>query len=118
MKKKLDCYLRSYRRRWGLTQNELARLLGCKTGAVVSRLERFGRQPSLESAYALEVIFGTSPIELFPGLHAKVKKAVIARIRDLYDELQGDSSKITRLKLDFFEQVFERAQPRRKIKRV
>lgn len=118
MKKKLDCYLRSYRRRWGLTQDELARLLGCKTGAVISRLERYGRQPSLEAAYALEIIFGTAPIELFPGLHAKVKKAVIARIRDLYDELQGDSSKITRLKLDFFEQVFERAQPRRKTSRV
>jgi transcriptional regulator with XRE-family HTH domain len=118
MKKKLDCYLRSYRRRWGPTQDELAILLGWKTGAVISRLERYGRQPSLEAAYALEVIFGTAPIELFPGLHAKVKKIVIARVSDLYDELQGNSSKITRLKLDFFEQVFERAQPRRKTNRV
>ena len=114
MKKKLDCYLRSYRRRWGLTQDELAKLLGCKTGAVISRLERDGRQPSLETAYALEVIFGTAPIELFPGLHARVNKSVIARMRDLYDELQGDSSKAIRLKLDFFEEVFSRMQSRRK----
>ena len=114
MKKKLDCYLRSYRRRWGLTQDELAALLGCKTGAVISRLERDGRQPSLEAAYAFEVIFGTTPNELFPGLHARTKKNVIARTRDLYDELQGDSSKATRLKLDFFEDVFARAQARRK----
>jgi DNA-binding XRE family transcriptional regulator len=114
MKKKLDCYLRSYRRRWGLTQDELAALLGCKNGAVISRLERDGRQPSLEVAYAFEVIFDTASIELFPGLHAKVKKNVIARVRDLYDELQGDSSKTTRLKLDFFEEVFARAKPRRK----
>jgi transcriptional regulator with XRE-family HTH domain len=114
MKKKLDCYLRSYRRRWGLTQDELARLLGCKTGAVISRLERDGRQPNLDTAYALEVIFGTAPIELFPGLHARVTKNVIARMRDLYDELQGDSSKAIRLKLDFFEEVFTRTQSRRK----
>lgn len=115
---KLECYLRSYRRRWGLTQDELAVLLGYKTGAVISRLERHGRQPSLEAAHAFEIIFGTAPIELFPGLHATVKKTVIARVRDLYDELQGNSSKITRLKLDFFEQVFERAQSRRKTNRV
>lgn len=118
MKKKLDCYLRSYRRRWGLTQDELAILLGYKTGAVISRLERHGRQPSLEAAHALEIIFGTAPIELFPGLHAKVKKDVIARVRDLYDERQGDSSKITRLKLDFLEEVFERVESRRKTSRV
>lgn len=114
MKKKFDCYLRSYRRRWGLTQDELATLLGCKNGAVISRLERHVRQPSLEAAYAFEVIFGTAPIELFPGLHARVRKDVIARVRNLYDALQGDSSKATRLKLDFFEDVFARAQPRRK----
>ena len=114
MKKKLDCYLRPYRRRWGLTQDELAALLGCKTGAVISRLERNDRQPSLEAAYAFDVIFGTDPIELFPGLHAKVKKNVIARARDLYDALQGDSSKTARLKLDFFEDVFARAQSHRK----
>lgn len=113
MKKKLDCYLRPYRRRWGLTQAELAALLGRKTGAVISRLEQYGRRPSLEAAYALEIIFGTAPIELFPGLHAKVKKNVIARVRNLYDELQGNPSKATRLKLDLFEDVFARAQSRR-----
>ena len=118
MKMKLDCYLRSYRRRWGLTQVELARLMGCETGAVISRLERDGRQPSLETAYALEVIFGTTPVELFPGLHAKVNKAVIARMRNLYDELQGDPSKVTRLKLDFFEEIFARTPSRRKTNAV
>src|SRR4051812_27333110 len=35
MIKSLDCYLRSYRRRWGLTQNELAILLGYRTATVV-----------------------------------------------------------------------------------
>jgi transcriptional regulator with XRE-family HTH domain len=118
MKKKLDCYLRSYRRRWGLTQDELAMLLGCKTGAVISRLERYGRQPNLEAAHAFEIIFGTAPIELFPGLHATVKKNVIARMRELYDALQGNPSKSNRLKLDFFEEVLTRAEEPRKTNRV
>lgn len=110
MQKKLDCYLRPYRRRWGLTQDELSQLLGCKTGAVVSRLERHGRPPSLHIAYAFEILFGTAPSELFPGLHAKVKNDVIARARDMYEELQGDASRATRIKLDFFEEVFNRGE--------
>jgi transcriptional regulator with XRE-family HTH domain len=116
MNNNLICYLRPYRRRWGLTQDELARLLGCKTGAVISRLERDGRSPSLHAAYAFELIFGTAPPELFPGLHAKVKRDVIARARDLYDELQGDSSRATRIKLDFFEEILERVDTKPKNK--
>ncbi len=108
MNNNLICYLRPYRRRWGLTQDELARLLGCKTGAVISRLERSSRPPSLQAAYAFELLFGTVPIELFPGLHATVKDEVIARARDLYEELQGDTSRAGRIKLDFFEEVLER----------
>ena len=102
----LDCYLKPYRRRWGLTQKELAILLGFQTGAVVSRLERVLRHPTLETAYAVEIILGTPPAELFPGLYGRVRKQVIARARTYYDELQGTPSKSTQLKLDFFEEIF------------
>lgn len=102
----LDCYLKPYRRRWGLTQKELAVLLGFQNGAVVSRLERVLRHPTLETAYAVEIILGTPPAELFPGLYERVRKQVIARARTYYDELQGTPSKSTQLKLDFFEEIF------------
>ena len=111
MNKALDCYLRSYRRRWGLTQRELAILIGYRTHAVVSRLEQAGSIPTLETVYALEILFGTAPHELFPGLKAPVQEAVVARARQRYDELQGDSSRVARLKLDFFEDVFQRHEP-------
>jgi transcriptional regulator with XRE-family HTH domain len=104
----LDCYLKPYRRRWGLTQKELAVLLGFQNGAVVSRLERVLRHPTLETAYAVEIILGTPPAELFPGLYERVRKQVIARARTYYDELQGTPSKSTQLKLDFFEDIFTR----------
>jgi transcriptional regulator with XRE-family HTH domain len=104
----LDCYLKPYRRRWGLTQKELAVLLGFQTGAVVSRLERVQRHPTLETAYAVEIILGTPPAELFPGLYGRVRQEVIARARKHYDELQGTPSKANQLKLDFFEEIFTR----------
>lgn len=109
MEPMLDCYLKTYRRRWGLTQQELASLLGYQTGAVVSRLELAARSPTLETAYAFELILGLAAPEIFPGLHAKVRSDVIARARVYYDELQGGSSRDIRLKLDFLEEVFARA---------
>jgi transcriptional regulator with XRE-family HTH domain len=118
MNPNLECYLKSYRRRWGLTQTELAALLGFQTGAVVSRLERALRHPSLETAYAFEIILGTPPSELFPGLHVRVKREVIARSRTLYDELQGDPSNAAQLKLDFFEEIFARWEERPRLQRT
>ena len=37
MKPKLKIYLRSYRRRWGLSQSDLAHLVGLKSGTTISR---------------------------------------------------------------------------------
>ena len=111
MKKKLDCYLRPYRRRWGFTQKELAYLFGSKS-STVSRLENRQRQPSLMVAFACLIIFGTSPIELFPGLFAEIEEDVMTRAYDLYERLQGNSSKAARIKLDFLEEAFTRAKAR------
>jgi transcriptional regulator with XRE-family HTH domain len=97
MSTNLECYLKPYRRRWGLKQDELGRLLGVRTGTIVSRLERGVRDPSLADAYAFEIILGTNPIELFPGF---------------YDELQGNASRDTELKLDLFEDIFARQEKR------
>lgn len=87
-------------------------LLGLKAGASVSRLERGLRRPSLETAYGIELILGVAQHELFPGLHAEVREQVNARTRTVYDALQGNNSRVTKLKLDLFEQVFERFDKR------
>ena len=105
----LDSYLRTHRRRSGLTQDELGSLLGHQSGAVISVLERCGRDLKLHEAYAFEIVFGITAHELFPHIHSTVVAEVLARVRERYDELQGDSSLNTRLKLDFFESIFERA---------
>jgi transcriptional regulator with XRE-family HTH domain len=112
MQKRLDRYLRPQRRRWGFTQKELAFIIGGKSGTAVSRLEQGRRRPSLAAAFALHILFGTDPVEIFPALFAEIERAVLARAYDLYERLQGDRSKAARMKLDFLEEMFARAKRR------
>src|SRR5262249_54020367 len=61
-------YLRPLRRRWGLTQDELAFLIGVKSRSVISRLEGAEREPSLRAVLICAIVFNATPIEVFPGL--------------------------------------------------
>jgi transcriptional regulator with XRE-family HTH domain len=69
MSYKLENYLRTYRKRSGLSQDEMAFLLGCQNGTKVSRYERFARKPNLETLFAYEVVFGAPARELFAGVY-------------------------------------------------
>lgn len=80
---RLPNYLRAYRKRLGLSQKEIAYLLGCRGGGKVSRYERFVRDPSFETALACEVIFQTPSRDLFAGVHERVERAVSKRAKRL-----------------------------------
>lgn len=84
----LPTYLRMHRRKAGLTQAELAYLIGCPDDAV-SRLERGYRRPNLRTALACELVFRTSLRELFPGMYEEVEITVIERTHGLHRVLQG-----------------------------
>lgn len=114
MKSKLTCYVRPNRRRWGLSQEQLAMLLGAKTGAAISRIEHGERRPTLTVALGCQVLFGVSPPELFPGAFSEIEENVISRAYELYEKVQGSASNANRLKLDLFEQAFARATERLK----
>jgi transcriptional regulator with XRE-family HTH domain len=86
---RVPSYLRTYRKRSGLTQDEVAFLLGCQSGAKVSRFERLARTPSLKTALACQAIFGVLPHEIFSGLHAEVEKTVAERAHLLSRRLQA-----------------------------
>ncbi len=73
---KLPNYLRTYRRRAALSQDEVAFLLGVQSGAKVCRYERFSRTPSLETALAFQVVFCASTRNLFGGLYQKIERDV------------------------------------------
>ena len=87
MSHKLENYLRTYRKRSGLSQDEVAFLLGCQKGTKVFRYERFVRKPSLESLFAYEVVFGTPARELFADAYQKVEKRISNRAQLLTRKL-------------------------------
>ena len=106
-------YVRPFRRRFGLSQRELAFLIGAKSGSVVSRIERGQLTPNLTFARAFALVFGTRAVDLFPGLFSDIQGQVLHRVNDLYEELQGNRSKTTRIKLDFLEGVMARLDGKR-----
>ena len=66
-------YLRSYRLRWGLSQKELAHLLGWDRPDVISRIEKKQRPPTLTLAMACFILFGTPALQLFPDMSASIE---------------------------------------------
>jgi transcriptional regulator with XRE-family HTH domain len=84
----LPNYLRFNRKRLALSQAEVAFLLGCQSGAKVSRYEQFKREPSLETALACEMVFQRSASELFGGLYQKVEAEVAARAETLASRMK------------------------------
>lgn len=87
---RLSSYLRTFRKRAGLSQDEVAFLLGSRRGARVSDHERAGKQPTLKTVLAYEAIFRIPVRELFAGLYRKVEKTTAARARRLARKLTNE----------------------------
>ena len=90
MGRALTSYLRTHRKRSGLTQSEVAYLLGLKSGQIVSRHERLDRRPNLETMFAYQIIFDVLPHELYPGLYEKVENVTKLRIQELLGRIGED----------------------------
>jgi len=80
------CYLRTHRRVWGLTQKELARFLGFRSREHMSRIENSKCTPTVESAFACQVLFGIPPAAMFPHLYDRVEERVV---RDAYERSEA-----------------------------
>lgn len=91
--RRLDNYLRTYRRRSGLTQREVAFLLGCETGAQVSRYEKRKRVPPLRTALACEAVFGIPVSELFGGVRQTVGTEIDRRLNQLRSRLESQPAR-------------------------
>src|SRR5437870_10469586 len=89
---KLENYLRTYRKRSGLTQREVAFLVGCRNGAQVSRYEKRRRLPPLRTALACEAAFGVPVSVLFAGLREAAGQAVGERLLVLKSKLETNPS--------------------------
>jgi len=96
--RRLPNYLRASRKQAGLSQDDLAFLLGCDSGTKVSRYEMFRRQPGLPTVFALEAIFGKPARELFAGVYEEAEQQTAERARRLIDRLNkhGDGPQLRR----------------------
>jgi len=108
-KKKVLCYLRTHRRVWGLTQQELASLMGFESATHVSRIENGKRPPTVESALACEVIFGIPPSAMFPHSYALVEERVIRDIYRLHLALRDTTIPSELRKRELFSLALDRA---------
>jgi DNA-binding XRE family transcriptional regulator len=85
--RKLKNYLRTHRKRHGLSQEHIAYLLDCDSGANVSKHEHFHREPTLQTALAYEVVFQTPLRELFAGTFHDVEQKIQRRMKRLVKKL-------------------------------
>ena len=81
-------FVRAQRKHWALSQTELARLLN-RSPARLSRYESGEDPPDLETALALQVVFGVPPRRIFPSLYTTLEEAVMRRAAELDQRLAG-----------------------------
>lgn len=109
----LPQYLRMYRKRSGLSQQELAYLLGATTGSKVSRYELGRRLPSFATVLAYEIAFRVALDALYAGTHQAAWKRLRQRAARLSRKL--DAMPFTpriKQKLDFLVELIN--QPKRR----
>jgi DNA-binding XRE family transcriptional regulator len=82
-------YLRYLRRKSGLSQAELAQILGSVSATQISRHERSRTLPSILTALGYQVVFRMPVSDLFPGLFHTVEAGIEERLREF--ELDSNS---------------------------
>lgn len=110
--------MKIHRKRSGLSQKELANLLGYRNAAVICRLERGQCPPRLWQYLALEIIFGKVLAEIFPPLFVNVEDDVVRRAYKLHQTLNANApSKKIQAKLVVLNDIKERATQRIKLRK-
>jgi transcriptional regulator with XRE-family HTH domain len=86
-------YLRSNRLKSGMSQRDLAELVGIVSHQQVSQHERSTAIPSLIAALAYQFVFGVTATELFPSSVENIKRNVEERLSRMKDKLQDSTAK-------------------------
>ncbi len=85
--RRLSNYIRIHRRKAGLSQRELGRLLGYRDEETVGRHERFHATPPLEIAISYEIVFRIPIADLFAGLREVTEMKIEASLVELEEQL-------------------------------
>jgi len=90
MSRHLPSYLKPLRVQRGLSQPELAQLLGI-SASLLSKVESLARRPTARVILPAEIVFGLSAREIFPGAYSDIEKEVGQRARSLRGQLKHRS---------------------------
>ena len=96
-------YVRTFRQRYALTEDELAFLVSHRSHARISRIELGRTVPNLAVALALQVLFDQKPHQLFPGLYEAVEDEVMRRAKSFLEDLDGRNDRRSQAKRDLLE---------------
>jgi DNA-binding XRE family transcriptional regulator len=96
----LPHYLRTHRLTAGLTQPELAALLGV-TDDVIGAIERGHQGPTLRLALGAAKIFGVPINDLFPDIHAEAEHGFIERASKVFERVNARNDAWSKRKAAF-----------------
>lgn len=104
----LPNYLRTLRLQWGLTQPELAGLLGI-TESALSKFETQALAPTKNLILGIEVIFGKGPREAFPAIYAQAQRNVVRRVAAYSIRLEHESGDAADTKRRLLKEIVDRS---------
>mgnify|MGYP001613903475 CR=1 FL=1 len=101
---KLRNYLKKYRLQCGLTQKEIAYLLGCSDATAISHYERNVRIPPLEILLGYEKIFNLPMRFFYARTASEIGRKIEKRSGILLNKIvRQPSSKMNERKIDFLQ---------------
>lgn len=105
----IGTYLRRERRKWGLTQEELAHLVGLKSRASISRIEHGQCPPTAHELLAFQLIFGMTALQLFPQLAFATTEIISLNAQAMLEANDTDSTLRATRKHILLRQILTRA---------
>ena len=104
----LPSYLRTLRKQWGLSQPELAELLGISSSALC-KVETLARKPSAKLLLSAEIIFGLPTQDIFPAAHGAIAQDILKRAQALSNRLETKTDAANLQKLRLLTEIIERS---------
>ena len=98
-----------HRKRIGLSQGELAHLIGISQSALSRIEEAQVGDLRLDVALALTVVFGQAPHRMFAEQFNAIEEEVITRAASVYDTVRDKADRKSVKKRDLFDDMMRRA---------
>lgn len=89
---------RAWRRGAAFKQKEIARLLGLRNSAQLSRIERGQRVPGLSLAIAIEVLSGLPLEEILQPQYEAIEEETLARVTEMLMRIEDSTHHVTQVK--------------------